>query len=195
MLTWHEVPFVRILIPYVLGLLLSLELSIHLNEYFGWLYTMPIVFLIFIYKAKDQNRIWGGVLISLSRFFLGYEMGIRTNPKSAISFFEKSYTPQSTLVIELDTDLRTGKTLSVKGKIKALRDSSGVVRKASGTIQLYIELDTLSEELKLGDILEVQCRIQNIEGPKNPHAFDFRQYMFYQGIQHQGFVKMENWSF
>lgn len=58
----------------------------------------------------------------------------------------------------------------------------------SGNLLLMISKDSLSSEIYVDDVLLFKNSLQTIPKPKNPHQFDYSNYMKTQGVYHQVFI-------
>lgn len=63
-----------------------------------------------------------------------------------------------------------------------------------GKVLVYFRKDSLSSLLKYGDRLMFKGSPDSIKGPKNPGAFDYRQYMALKDIHHQQFVDADRYQ-
>ncbi len=59
--------------------------------------------------------------------------------------------------------------------------------KVKGRVNVYLGKEE-GKELNYGDLLWVNGQFDTIEGPANPGAFDYRNYLVYQNIHFQGFI-------
>jgi competence protein ComEC len=58
---------------------------------------------------------------------------------------------------------------------------------------LYFKRDSLSAQLKYGDVLLMNTKLSPIEKPKNPNQFDYQTFMKRKGINFTGYVKETAW--
>jgi len=61
--------------------------------------------------------------------------------------------------------------------------------KAVGSILLNIPHDSSSTSVKINDLFYFKADFLTIEGPKNPHQFNYKAYLQKQGVHHQVFLK------
>lgn len=81
---------------------------------------------------------------------------------------------------------------SMKTVVEILQSISG--QAVGKKMMLYVHKDSLSENLRYGDLLLVSFRPEEILPPKNPDAFDNQKYMRRKGISHTGYVGKEQWQ-
>ncbi len=60
---------------------------------------------------------------------------------------------------------------------------------ANGKILLSLPIDSQSENLEVDDLIFAIGNLEIIEGPKNPHQFNYKNYMKLQGVYHQIVLK------
>lgn len=75
-------------------------------------------------------------------------------------------------------------------EVQSLYTPSGSVA-ARGKVLLYFDKKTV-EKPQYGDVLFVKGKPVPVEGPKNPGEFDYRQYLLYQQVYRQQYLKDSN---
>ncbi|MGK0366836.1 MAG: competence protein ComEC, partial [Saprospiraceae bacterium] len=78
--------------------------------------------------------------------------------------------------------------------VDKLRSDSSKFHQASGNILVYINRDSLSENLEYGDRVSVFGTVRKLTGAKNPNAFNFKDFQHYQNIHYQLFLKENEWK-
>jgi competence protein ComEC len=63
-----------------------------------------------------------------------------------------------------------------------------------GKTILFIEKDSLSESLQVGDLISFQPDFKDVPEPKNPLEFDYKKYLSFHLIKQQAFLKTNNWT-
>jgi competence protein ComEC len=59
---------------------------------------------------------------------------------------------------------------------------------------LFFKRDSLSAQIKYGDVLLINTQLSPIEKPKNPNQFDYQIFMKRKGINFTGFVQETSWN-
>ena len=59
---------------------------------------------------------------------------------------------------------------------------------------IYLQRDSLSEFLNVGDLISFEPKLENVPPPKNPNEFDFRKYLSFHLIHQQAFLRSNNWN-
>jgi len=63
----------------------------------------------------------------------------------------------------------------------------------SGNVIAYIQRDSLSENLAYGDNIICYANVDELNNPKNPHVFNYKNYLHFKNIHYQVFLKENEW--
>ena len=188
-----EVPFVRLLIPLIIG--------ISLGYYFGhplllkWrvigslLILAVFVFLMFKYKVYSLYRsAWlFGLIIHIYILSAGYWLTVDLSGKFDNKHF--SFQKADALIVQILTEPKLSNGI--------FRFESGVIkycfkkqtRTASGKLLIAIKVDSVkSLSLDYGDILLIPALYDEVEPPYNPGEFDYKSYLANHQVYHQTFI-------
>jgi competence protein ComEC len=193
----NQNPFVRILFPFIAGIIISPYVHNHLVFALFCLIIFAISgFLIFTAKKSESYRFrWiQGVLFGL--FFLSFGLfyaDTLSHPSDRNLHMHQTDKPL-TLIVRIDDDVEI-KTNSVKSIVKCenhIGDSSITI--SSEKILVYFYRDTLSEKLRYGDRLLINSYLQIPDEAMNPYAFNYRKYLLQQGITYTSWVGHDKWK-
>jgi len=186
MINWKKSPFVRLLIPFIIGILISIE-----NYFLGIpLLITVIVVLIIISKSNKsiKNNFLFGIGLNIALILCGSLISrnhIDSNEIPKADFY------QTNIVEPIKEKANSYQlTLSIKASYKDYNWNS-----SNGKVLVYIEKDSLSSNLKLGDNLLIKGVLKDIEPPKNPNEFDYKQYLHNRSIYQQGYLKHDEWVY
>ena len=190
--TWKRAPFIRLLIPMMIGIVVEWDLQI--NPITFWI-LLVICFIIAIsfftiplferYKRSSIN----GLTFSVMFFAIGALLSWYENILHDNDWFGNRYQAGDALVVTLK-EAAVEKTRSYKANASVdliLRNDSAI--KANGTIILYFKKDSLTTALSYGDRLVINKSLQEIKNSGNPGGFNYKRYCLFQGITHQVFLK------
>ncbi|MCP4441622.1 MAG: ComEC family competence protein [Aureispira sp.] len=198
-MSWQQAPFIRLLLPLILGVLLSL----YVNNALIWVVLgiiiigLPIVvFWGLGTRQKIQQLRFGAIVLNLFLVAFGYGLTYLHNELNQPAHFEQHITTESNFFI---ATIKAPPKLSAKSlrtilDVEYIHDSTGVVKSSVGQLLCYIKLDTASVGLELGDRLLCHGRIELMKGPRNPHAFNAKQYYSYQNIHYQTYLASQHWE-
>ena len=189
-MSWQEIPFVRLVIPFVIGLITAIYIDLSSN----WLWLLlTILFLVSIFFKKSksyQNRFIFGVFANLFLLLLGYQVCFEYNelrsPSHFSNFIEKEKIP---LLVQLNEIPLNSKWTRAKAVVRYANH-----KPCDGNLLIYINRDSLSETLAYGDLIAVNTYLNRVEAPKNPNQFDYQDYLHFNNIHYQTFVKADSWE-
>jgi competence protein ComEC len=195
-MTWRELPFVRLIIPFILGISTAIFGQVIPHTLANSLFIVSFLIVLLFQLIKTSSFLWRWVLgtpLSITLFLMGYISTVYKNELNQEAHFSTEISlKKECYIIGVVTD-KTEKTnyhrltVSVK-KTGHVVDS---LRESSGNLLVYVKNDTSSHTsfpLQYGDLVILNAEIQAIEAPKNPYAVDFQQYWHFQNIHYQAFI-------
>jgi len=72
--------------------------------------------------------------------------------------------------------------------VNKVMDSLGKSHAVQGKVLVYFNKKHFKNPIKAGDIFVLDANVQNIDAPKNPEEFDYKQYLSYHNIHYQLFA-------
>ncbi len=193
-MSWHQIPFVRLLIPLTAGILsCSLYSDYRLNFFLCAVFASSILFLLYWALTKRLTFAYvisGAFVLSLSLFSLGYLLTYFGDSRNSQTHFQKHICQENNVIAKIVSEpILKSKTISAVVALESIEDSSGKFHDCLGKIQISFELDSLSAKLRYGDMLLISTEIKNISGPENPNSFNPSAYYSLSNIYHQAYVK------
>lgn len=197
MVQWGKIPFVRLVIPFILGIIIAL-----FSEWIEitWIHTLVVVHLVIglalkFLKFPFKWRLGTGVIVFNLILLLGYEWAFYHNELHSPHHFKEHIADKNTITgivtekIERPNTYRL--TLSVQ-KIQTPFDTS--YQSADGSLQVYLRKDSIHAPPQYGDLIVLQSAIKRIEPPLNPDAVDFQWYWHLQNIHYQCFIHFDDFK-
>ncbi len=196
MLNWRELPFVRLLIFFIAGILTSFYFS--LDHALLFITTLMILWPIWQYKKKQRNfkkRWLFGFLGCLALFLVGFHITYLHDDRNSTQHFQQSILEKdNTVLVEVvDAPIHKGKWVRLKLSVFGIGKADSLID-CSGNLLAYISRTESSEAITYGDLLSLQSDPTAIAPPKNPHSFDFQRYLHFQNIHFQTFVREGQWQ-
>jgi competence protein ComEC len=200
---WNDLPAVRILMPFLLGLLFAIALLHFIFPpnlfipFLSWMYAL-LCFLVFAliivvwigYKTKSfdlyygKRYLWGAAI-----FFLLFFIGVLRLLTATELFEQEHYFHQSQpelFLVQVDKPpVKKAKTTFLICRF--LEDSSG--KKMGGLLNLMTPTDSISSLINYGDWLMVKGKPQWLEPAKNPYEFDYAQFQHFRNIYYRLYAK------
>lgn len=182
MFFWSTIPFVRITVLLILGILLGNSFPGFI-KYVSTLSGVSFLLLIALFITKDRwliryNRVYG-FLIAITFISAGYLLSSFHQPAQDLAS-DASYIK---LMVKTTPEHR-GAHWRLEGEV--LAELNPDHRASGSTILLYLKGDI--GNLAYGDVLLAPSEPLLIQGPRNPGEFDFKSYMRLKGITQQMFI-------
>ncbi|WP_158992645.1 ComEC/Rec2 family competence protein [Mucilaginibacter sp. L196] len=186
-----EIPFVILLIPFLLGITLGLNFAQFASTtiLLILLLTLSTAFITLNIGYKKFNiyklRWLGGILINLILFIFGWISIANYSELNRPNHFSKS--PAQFVIIRINNEpiLKNGLirfTAKVEQSI-----NKGNKATTSGTLLVTLK-DSLAQTLAYGDEVLIPANYTLVDPPFNPAEFNYKQYLTHQNIYYQSFL-------
>ncbi|MGB4776415.1 MAG: ComEC/Rec2 family competence protein, partial [Daejeonella sp.] len=193
MILKSEIPFVRLLIPLIIGIsvawLLPSEFIFNQTLIFLFFLLGIFTFLIFAYKKFNSYKIrWLiGLTAHIFLFILAYHIAIRKSQRFDPTYFTNN-TSDALLVKITNEPKITSDILRFETQVTYSLDIV-TVQNVKGKLLIALKTDSLKPiNLSYGDLLLIPARFNEIEQPYNPAEFNFKKYLETQQIYQQAFI-------
>ena len=193
---WSVRPFVRILFFFVIGILLTKYIPIISSIYYGWLIVLSTILLVAVVTLTlskiphKYNWITGllfGVLITISGMFISTE---KLNSKVNTIHSE---TPQTYFANIISNPIETNQAVKVIVHTKGLNTNTTNNLNVKKVL-CYFAKDSLSTNLKYGDLVVFTSKLTIPAGPMNPGEFDYQSFLGTDGIFFTTYISSNNWK-
>ncbi len=195
-LHWREIPLVRLLLPFVVGIYLT-EFFHSFQQEFVWLLFGLLIGLYSLGQASFafKNRWLSGIYISFFFLLLGYTISSHHDERTADTYFANYLEKENKVLGTVVSYPKENKEyLRFNYALEAIQGKDGKNYTCTGTIQVAFKKSSVNVLPDYGDQLFLVGNIQTIQGPKNPATFDYCQYLHFQNIHYQIFVDTLNWK-
>lgn len=186
-------PVLRLLIPFCLGIIVQYHTGLPPRV------TLPAVALSFILaavinlsgRADCRRKSWpGGCALGLFMFCFSVSLtGIKTQSKS---FMDLPYGDGAIIARVAGTPDERERTWRVVIEPVFFIRQGEMVR-TEGRAIAWFEKDSLAGTLGSGDRVVLPNRFVDLRNYGNPFEFDYRRYMFHQGVRGETWVQEGNW--
>lgn len=197
MINWREIPFARLLMPVVIGILSAIHLDYFIPFLDILLLLSVVVFAVLHYQTIDRSyRFLSGLTFNLFLFLLAYQLTYYQYDHHHSQYLAQYQSETSNVLIgsiQKMPDKSQNKWVKIELDVHQIGSHKDSLNNSKGTILAYIEKDENSLQLSYGNILMLQTRLSAIEAPKNPQAFDYQAYLKLQNINFQSFTKPDKW--
>jgi competence protein ComEC len=183
-------PFVRILFPFLAGIILAIYAHVDSPV---WLLLTLLCFGAFLaetFLLKISTvykwRYVSGILVVLSFFFLGTYLVNHNSQEYFIDHFSKKQaTSYYVEIAEAPLEKKSG--YKIIAQVKQIK-TNGQWENAKGKLLCYMKKNEVYFPQQ-GDCFIFSAPVSEIEGAKNPGQFNYKQYLYYHNIYQQTFIK------
>jgi competence protein ComEC len=194
---WSNYPFSRVCLPFLLGIVLEIYFP---SFQFFHVYISVIIFGVFllaVFALKHYKFQWiiGVLLFAMLYIFGKSYVGVYTKQNHE-SHYTKHINSEDKLAALLVIDeplLEKPKSLQVKGSVLALYQENKTTV-ADGKLLVYLQKDSNSLNLSVGDTLLLYAQLNEISGVQNPGQFNYKRFLRFHQIYHQAYCSSEFWQ-
>ena len=197
MSNFKSIPFLKILIPYLIGIISFFYCGqiqnlhvVFLIVFFGWL--LSFVFQRF-YKPKEYfKKVVYILLTNVLLFLLAFESCYLYNAKNNANHYSHyvSYSPQSFIVTITDIPTVTETFIKIPIQINCI-EKNNQWHYAEGTSIVYLKADS-NITYHLGNCLLLHTIFSYVNEPKNPNEFDYKTFLENRNIFHVVYAKTKD---
>jgi competence protein ComEC len=193
----HLFPMVRILLPFMAGIIVSVAIAASSGIPLFILITLLMLTLIAAFISFKKLRFvkgWlFGLFASLFLFVSGYNLVILHKEILSPGHFSKVQS-KGTFVAIVDEPLQE-KDHSFKTilRIRGIKKGKTLI-KADGLVLTYFAKDSVKKPPVEGTEITFSGDVQPISPPQNPGAFDYRKYMANNNVYHQVYLNNFSWK-
>ncbi len=198
MLSINHIPLLRLLVPFVGGIIAVVYLNLNLYHI---LYVFGIGLILYLITLNIKNlnthykiRWIYGVLLYLNFALAGGCLTALKYNQSTDSINPQNNKDQLIIGKIIEAPQIKEKTVKAILSIKGIKQKDQWVNN-KGKVIIYLQNDSLSKSIEIGDIISFEPKLENVPPPKNPNEFDFRKYLSYHLIHQQAFLRSNNWKF
>ena len=198
MTDWSKYPFVRMLVPFAVGIWVSIFVStLRLSPIFlivvaSMLLAMSVVTA---FLVKRQRNAWFfGVVMTCYLFLAGYSL-TRVHEAETKKEYYRNYQSDASYYVARVYDDPTERANSIRMELELeyrLCDSSPSCP-VSGKVMAYLPKSDSSIDLHYGDLIVIPAPIREVPSPLNPEEFDYRAYLERKGVTGQVYLKGSDW--
>ena len=192
---YHTAPFIRLLVPFIAGILGSYHWHIPLL----YLYALGIAgsLLLLVYtcltlSCKYRLRWLTGLAFTLLLTCAGGVLAHRQLLSNHANWAGHTYHEKAMALVTLQEPLADKpKSYKAIARIQAMQDTAGNWQPVTGNLLLYFKKDSTKPAVDYGSQLLI-TNIQPINNAGNPGGFDYARYCAFQGIYYQAFLADKN---
>ena len=188
----RKMPFVRLLIALMAGILLQWYCSLSLPVFMAAFVVGLLVYLSFlflpaykVFQLQWLRGVWVLVLVMACGGMLGYIK----NPLHQHDNYTSVYQDGDGIVATVsEALLNKPKTYKANARITALYRNKTYLP-VTGTVIIYFNKDGINKQLQYGSQILFTRSLQSIKNTGNPGSFDYHRFLLFQGVTGQVFLK------
>ena len=190
MINWKEIPFMRILLPFVVGIFSAVLIDI---AHWGIYLISAILFIFLLFfkyfqSEKFKHRWLFGIPFYLLVFLLGYLWCFHHNETRWNGHFQEQLEEENFIVGTVVNSPSDGNYLNTHLKVQQIGQHPDSLKNTNGNLLVYFKSTDSISTIEYGDVIALKTKIQKAQLPNNPNAFNFQRYLHYQNIHYQAFI-------
>jgi hypothetical protein len=180
MFSWHAIPFARILLPFSIGVFISLLIPVSPELFWGLLLLLVLVYLVFTKTSQStetfKNQYFTAVILSLLLISVGF---LRTHyfDSQLRSNYFKNFDSADVMQICVD-DAVTESEKFYKAYVNVERVRNQQWHSSSGRLLVFFNKAIVKTKPKIGNRFLIKGLTQSIPPPSNPATFNYNSTCF-----------------
>ena len=195
--SWKEAPLVRLLLPFIAGIIAAVYLP------FIYSYSILLICVLVIlisaivliekFSLSYKKAWWFGIFIYPLLFLLGYQLTLFKTEINSPLHFSSQLEPNSLVsAIVCKPFIEKGRSLKLEVEIEAVKTENSW-KKVIGHAIVYIQKDSSALALKYGDKLLFNPGFKEIPAPQNPGEYNYKRFLSFHNINHQTYLGSDQW--
>lgn len=200
MISWFKYPFIRLLVPFAIGIMVAFSLNVFSVEENVIRILLIILFFLLISLIITSKLIRSYryrwiffLLLYIYLILLGSSFVKIRDFKLIVNDITKiDNIPKYYLARLCECPMSKEKSVKVMLDFYAFEEDDNVKSMDSKMIA-YFEKNEKSLSLKYGDCIALFASPDEVEKPPNPEQFDYKDYLYKKGVTHQVYLKSDAW--
>lgn len=189
MINFKSIPFIKILLPYLLGVFFVLQFGLFQNCHLFFLMVLVFWLIAFFiqryHKQSNAFKKWAYILLTnLLLFSLAFQAAYVYNAKNSANHYSHYISSDSQPFIArvVDIPVITPNHIKLSLQIDRIKNQNNW-HYATGNTIMYLKNDS-SLNFKLGNQLLVNSKFSFVNEPKNPFEFNYKAFLQNKNIFH-----------
>jgi len=188
---WYKAPFLRLIFPFIAGILLQWHLQFSFHLLIATFFVLLIAVIVYQFLPLSKKFIFSsfnGVAITLLIAVLGSILTWIKDTRHNEKWIGNTDINYDFLTLKLQEPL-VEKPNSYKAiaRIESSYQNNTMVT-SKGNVIVYFKKDSSANSLGYGSIIIIQKPLQEIKNSGNPGSFNYKRYSLFQGITHQVYL-------
>ena len=198
MANWSKYPFVRMLIPFALGIWTRVffpSLQVDGTTLFVALVALFAMAALSAQVLKSQRNVWlFGAVMACYLFVAGFSL-TRFQEASAQKDHYRNHEVSARYYVARICEYPSERENSIRAQLQIEYQfcDSLPSREVTGRVMAYFQKTDAALALRYGDLIAIPAPIAQVAPPKNPDEFDYRAYLWRKGVTGQTYLKEQDW--
>ena len=195
---YAKYPFVRMLIPFAMGIwccvcLPAFRISLSTLVIIAVALFALCVVATFVLKSYRSNWLFGSIM-ACYLLIAGYAL-TRVHEAETQKEYYRNYESDARYYVARVYEYPTERENSIRTvlQLEYQFGDSLPSRPISGKVMAYFPKSDSAFALRYGDLIAIPAPIREVTPPKNPEEFDYRAYLMRKGVTGQTYLKDEDW--
>jgi competence protein ComEC len=185
---WKRAPFIRLLLPFIAGIIGQWYLQFSFQHLLVFLFSFGIAAVRF--KLRNLQGLTFCLLLTAFGMLVTWQKDVRHSK----GWYGNFYREGSYLLVRIDEQpVEKNKSYKADGYVEAVINDDTVTR-CRGKILLYFSKDSFRHNLNYGNRILLNKKLQAIKNSGNPGAFNYQRYAAFQQTFHNVFLKDKDWQ-
>ncbi|MGC4035341.1 MAG: ComEC/Rec2 family competence protein [Chitinophagaceae bacterium] len=190
---WTKMPFVKLFIPLITGIIIQWYLQVPLNFWKTILsigFVLVITFFLLPVFKRFRLAVLNGIITSLIFLSIGATLTAKSDIRNDPKWFGNTTKNCSGYIVTLDEKpIEKNKSFKVNAIVNYAIDSGQKAFVATGKMILYFDKNSFPGHLEEGSEILFKKTLSEIKNSGNPGGFDYTRYCLFQQITHQAYLK------
>jgi len=196
MFKWNKYPLLRILLPWVVGIVLVFQFDLRFPLWIlSCLAVIGMVCMFVFYRFRQHKTRWvSGIcvavillVLSICHTQLFIEKG---KPPAELTDGKK----QVFIASVIESPVEKMKSIKLIVRIESYRKDGNQWNSCDAKAVLHLQKDEYAKALNYGDKLVFHAFLNQPFETSNPHAFDYKRYLSIKNIYLQSYVNTDAWE-
>ena len=199
MINWNKYPFVRLLLPFAIGVWLCLFFTSFRLNFFALYATMLLLLVVLAlvsHYIRNYDKAWVfGAVLAFYLFSAGYAItSVHDEQEKETCFRNRGDEIKAYITRVYDAPEERENSYKVVLEVKEMVLDSVHAVPATGKVIAYFSKDDIAAKLAYGDMLCFSKPIVAVQPPRNPGEFDYQSYLYRKGIVGQIYLGEDEWK-
>ncbi|MFK8102483.1 MAG: ComEC/Rec2 family competence protein [Saprospiraceae bacterium] len=195
MFNWRPYPFIRLLLPFIIGILLANQ-GAHLLPQYSWALP-PLLLLTWsfdFWQKKRRSSLGFSLTIHLFLIVFGSWITLQHNEQNQAQHFQNFLNEENLIQVQITAMPIVEDRIKLRTTVLKIGKHLADLKTSNGNLWLYLDHKIPSQSLRYGDQLLIKTKLLPIPPPQNPKAFDYGHFMHLKNIHYQAFVAAHAWQ-